>query len=465
MQRGARAGRSTLTWTLLVIAAVAIGIPAAAWWAQDRLIFFPQPIGSTRHLPPAAAPLEVVAADGIRLRGWIVAANATPAPTVIYFGGNAEVVSWTLADARWPRDWTRVALNYRGYGDSEGTPGEAALHADAQAVFDAIARRSDVDAQRIVVFGRSLGTGVAVALASARPVAGVVLVSPYDSLAAVGRTHYPFLPVSLLLRHRFDSRSQRPVTPSCRSSARARCSTAGPARSAGTRSKAPATTTSRRTTRTGARSPTSSSSSSDERRAQSEEKEEPLHQGVDARACHRSLGDGGAAPRLSVARGIQAARARRQGPLAAARHGGRRSRRRAGQLVAGAARAARTGRDDRRARRARNDACRRCALRPGRFPDRRRARRARSGACRPQGGPCRFRHGPQSFGCRIRRSGARRASGRPRTRVRDPLAATRRRSGRQTVPRRGFCGVPAIDATQVRQGSCAKACRVARPQP
>jgi len=194
-----------LTWTLLVIAAVAIGIPAAAWWAQDRLIFFPQPIGSTRHLPPAAAPLEVVAADGIRLRGWIVAANATPAPTVIYFGGNAEEVSWTLADARWPRDWTRVALNYRGYGDSEGTPGEAALHADAQAVFDAIARRPDVDASRIVVFGRSLGTGVAVALASARPVAGVVLVSPYDSLAAVGRTHYPFLPVSLLLRHRFDS--------------------------------------------------------------------------------------------------------------------------------------------------------------------------------------------------------------------------------------------------------------------
>jgi len=194
-----------LTLTLLVLAAVVIGIPAAAWWMQDRLIFFPQPVVSTSHLPATAQPLEVTAADGTRLRGWIVPAGTSAAPVLLYFGGNAEEVSWSLADARWPRDWTRAGFNYRGYGASEGVPGEAALIADAQAIFDAIARRSDVDAQRIVVFGRSLGTGVAVSLASKRRIAGVVLVSPYDSLAAVGSAHYPFLPVSLLLRHRFDS--------------------------------------------------------------------------------------------------------------------------------------------------------------------------------------------------------------------------------------------------------------------
>jgi pimeloyl-ACP methyl ester carboxylesterase len=191
--------------TLLVFAVVSVGVVACAWWAQERLIFFPQPLGSTRHLPAFAEPLDIAAEDGTRLRGWIVPASRSPAPALIYFGGNAEEVSWTLAERAWPSGWSRVAINYRGYGASEGSPGEAALVADARAIYDAVAARPDVDRSRIVVVGRSLGSGVAVALASARETAGVLLISPYDSLAAVGRTHYPFLPVSLLLRHRFDS--------------------------------------------------------------------------------------------------------------------------------------------------------------------------------------------------------------------------------------------------------------------
>jgi hypothetical protein len=99
---------------LIVVAGIIVAINAAAWLVQDRLIFFPQPVASTAHLPARAAALTVVAADGIELRGWIVKGNATPAPTILYFGGNAEEVSWTLADARWPRDWTIVAVNYRG---------------------------------------------------------------------------------------------------------------------------------------------------------------------------------------------------------------------------------------------------------------------------------------------------------------------------------------------------------------
>ncbi|HXX86085.1 MAG TPA: alpha/beta fold hydrolase [Casimicrobiaceae bacterium] len=190
---------------LIVLLVIALGVPAAAWLAQERLIFFPQPITSTRHLPARASALEVVAVDGTRLRGWMVKGEATPAPAVIYFGGNAEEVSWTLADARWPREWTIVGLNYRGYGTSEGSPSEAALTADALAIYDLVARGGDIDPRRIVVFGRSLGTAIAVRLAAERPVAGVVLVSPYDSLVAIGKKHYPWLPVSLLLRHRFDA--------------------------------------------------------------------------------------------------------------------------------------------------------------------------------------------------------------------------------------------------------------------
>ncbi|MEP7182663.1 MAG: alpha/beta fold hydrolase [Betaproteobacteria bacterium] len=192
---------------LLVLAAIAVGVPAAAWLAQDGLIFFPQPIASTAHLPPSATPLTVTATDGTRLRGWIAQGTAVPAPTVVYFGGNAEEVSWTVADARWPREWTIVALNYRGYGESEGKPGERELNADGLAIYDAVVAREGIDRNRIVAVGRSLGTAIAARVAAERPIAGVVLISPYDSLAAVGSHHYPWLPVSLLLRHRFEPRA------------------------------------------------------------------------------------------------------------------------------------------------------------------------------------------------------------------------------------------------------------------
>ena len=156
---------------LILAAALVVGIPAAAWFAQDRMIFHPQPIASVAHLPERAVPLEIRADDDTRLRGWMRPAASLPAPVVLYFGGNAEEVSWTLSEPRWPRDWSIVALNYRGYGGSEGTPSEVSLVADAIRVHDVIAARDDVDPSRIVAFGRSLGAGVAVKLAAERPLA------------------------------------------------------------------------------------------------------------------------------------------------------------------------------------------------------------------------------------------------------------------------------------------------------
>jgi hypothetical protein len=206
-ERAKESGVRRVLTTLLVLASIAVGIWALAWWQQERLIFFPQPLASTGPLPSPFEPLDVTAADGTRLRGWIRRGAAERAPAVIAFGGNAEEISGLLVDAHWPRDYAIVGVNYRGYGASEGTPGEGTLTADAAAIHDAIARRTDIDAQRIVLFGRSLGTAVAVHLAAQRPVAGVILVSPFDSLTAVGRHHYPWLPVAWLLRHRFDAAS------------------------------------------------------------------------------------------------------------------------------------------------------------------------------------------------------------------------------------------------------------------
>lgn len=188
---------------LIAAAIFVFGLLAAFWLGQERLIFFPQPVVSTAHLPAGAQPLSIAAADGARLAGWILPAGTSRAPAIVYFGGNAEEVSWTVADGRWPRDHSLVAMNYRGYGTSEGKPSASGLLADGLAIFDAVAARDEVDPKRIVVFGRSLGTAVATHVAANRPAARVILVSPYDSLAALGRRHYPFLPVSLLLRHRF----------------------------------------------------------------------------------------------------------------------------------------------------------------------------------------------------------------------------------------------------------------------
>lgn len=201
------------------------------YFLQERLIFFPQPLPAATRARWGAAPgieeLEIRAADGVVLHGWLrrAGAGAGAAPLLIYFGGNAEEVSWLLGslpgagagpgpDDRTPSSalagWSVAALNYRGYGLSGGKPSERALFADAERQFDMLAARPDVDASRIVVLGRSLGSGVAVHLASVRPLRAVILVAAYDSIRAMARSHYPFLPVDLLLKHPFDSLGRAP---------------------------------------------------------------------------------------------------------------------------------------------------------------------------------------------------------------------------------------------------------------
>lgn len=171
---------------------------------QEQLVFHPRP--GPRALPGAES-VFIESADGTRLHAWHVK-GAPGAPLVLYFGGNAEQVSWMAAEAR--RRAPQAAwllVDYRGYGSSEGSPSEAALVADALLWHDYAAKHS----KSIYLFGRSLGSGVAVQLGAARPVAGVILVAPYDSMVALGRHHYPFLPVGWLLKHRFDSVQRAPA--------------------------------------------------------------------------------------------------------------------------------------------------------------------------------------------------------------------------------------------------------------
>jgi fermentation-respiration switch protein FrsA (DUF1100 family) len=184
--------------------------------ACEDLVYFPQPLPPGAHEAiiarhPGVEELRFERPDGVALRGWLTrGSGAAPRPLVLYFGGNGEEVSWMLEERGVFGDWDLALVNYRGYGLSGGRPSEAKLFEDALGVYDALAKRPDVEAGRLVAMGRSLGSGVATYLASQRQLAGVVLVAPFDSITAVGQRHYPYVPVRLLIGTLYDSLSRAP---------------------------------------------------------------------------------------------------------------------------------------------------------------------------------------------------------------------------------------------------------------
>ena len=121
-----------------VLVGAVVGVPALMYLMQDSLLFFPQPLMGP---PPASradrpvADLAFETADGARVRGWVVGTAAGRAPLVVYYGGNAEEVSWQAREAGWPADWSLALVNYRGYGASYGKPSERSLFADALLAF------------------------------------------------------------------------------------------------------------------------------------------------------------------------------------------------------------------------------------------------------------------------------------------------------------------------------------------
>ncbi|MFL5752605.1 MAG: alpha/beta hydrolase [Bacteroidia bacterium] len=184
---------------------------------QEKLIFHPRPItlqkaDSISSLNKNAEAISFTMSDGKKVKGWIVRADTlSTAPLLIYYGGNAEEISHWVSKSNRFRGWTLALVNYRGYGLSEGEPSEKVLFSDALEVFDLLKKRGDVFREKIVVIGRSLGTGVATYVSSQRPVNATILITPYESMADLAQEKYPFIPVSPFLKHPFNSIGMAPL--------------------------------------------------------------------------------------------------------------------------------------------------------------------------------------------------------------------------------------------------------------
>ncbi len=178
------------------------------WLGQRRLIYsrVAPPVPPIATLWPRGAEVSFETEDGMRLRGWFLPPEGGAGTiAVLVFNGNAGTREdrLPLGAALARRGLAVLLFDYRGYGGNPGAPTEGGLMLDARAARAALASYADVAADRIVYFGESLGSGVAVALAAVHPPAALVLRSPFTSLVDVARVHYPLLPVRLLLRDRF----------------------------------------------------------------------------------------------------------------------------------------------------------------------------------------------------------------------------------------------------------------------
>ena len=197
--------------TVLAVSAVVYGLAALLMAAQQRrFIYRPDSEEPQRHLAGAddAALVRFAASDGTDLFGWFWPPEPGRA-TVLYFHGNAGHIGHRAGKLRPMVDagFGVLLVEYRGYGGQDGQPTETGLYADGQGALDWLRAQIGEDGE-IVLYGESLGTGVATWLAAREPVDGVVLEAPFTSIANIAQDQYPFLPAQWLIVDRFDSQAR-----------------------------------------------------------------------------------------------------------------------------------------------------------------------------------------------------------------------------------------------------------------
>jgi uncharacterized protein len=194
--------RRALRWSFVTATLAYLGVCVVMFLLQRRMQYVPDPRPT---LPaavdlPGAAVTTLTTDDGERLVAWWIPPHDDATPVYLYLHGNGGELG--LRAQRFARLTAAgeglYAVSWRGYGGSTGTPSERGLDLDARAAYAAL--RREVAAERIVVFGESLGSAVAIRLATDVPVRALVLDSSFESALAVARKAYPWLPVALLMR-------------------------------------------------------------------------------------------------------------------------------------------------------------------------------------------------------------------------------------------------------------------------
>jgi uncharacterized protein len=197
---------TVLKWIAIVAVCLYVGAAALLYVKQRSLMYFPETIHTTPAQAglPEAEEVPLTASDGVHITAWYVKPQDDK-PVIVYFHGNGGALRYRVA--RFKKlvgsGIGLVALEYRGYGGNPGSPSERGLIADGEAAYAFAAARYPV--KQIVLWGESLGTGVAVAVAAKEPVGRLILEAPFTSAAAVASLRYWYMPVRLLMKDQFHS--------------------------------------------------------------------------------------------------------------------------------------------------------------------------------------------------------------------------------------------------------------------
>jgi uncharacterized protein len=200
-----------MTSFIFIVVAIYVGSTAFLFLFQRSFMYHP----SAGHLDPALfdvpemALVKIETDDGLSLAAWYRAPKTPEVPTLLYFHGNAGHIG-DRADKVKPyldQGFGVLLLSYRGFGTNHGYPTEQNLYLDGQAALKFLAEMR-IPIFRTVIYGESLGTGVAVEMARNKAISALVLEAPFSSMMAAASRHFKFFPVRFLVRDKYDSISK-----------------------------------------------------------------------------------------------------------------------------------------------------------------------------------------------------------------------------------------------------------------
>ena len=204
--------RKDIVRVLKIVAVLAIIsfalLIAAFYFTQRSLLYFPTRVHvspAQAHVNEAFREIPVTTSEGLKLKAWYAPAT-TKTQTIVFFHGNGDSLygAAQVAEPYIETGYGFLAVEYRGYSGLPGKPSEAGLYNDARASIRELIGRG-VEPRQTILYGHSLGTGVAIQMAHEFPVDGLMLLAPYLSIPSLAQIHYPFLPAKLLVLDRFDS--------------------------------------------------------------------------------------------------------------------------------------------------------------------------------------------------------------------------------------------------------------------